>query len=127
MREMVLNHASLSAPDQYTAVVWLRDMAVAMSDLTYNGVAQNTLRMSRSIYEIPCLDNCSLHDAYQELRRRGAREEYSFLLRLSAKVPLLSETEQEIADRFRMCEALGCEAKALPAEDGEPLVMCAIH
>ena len=56
-----------------------------------------------------------------ELQVGGARDEYLFLVRLSAKVPLLSDVGQNVADRFQ-----SCEAKTLPPKAGEPLVLCAI-
>ena len=121
MREMVLNHASLRAYDRLTAVEWLKGMAAGMAELLKEGVAQAALRMSRSIYETPCMLGWPLSEAYQALRQKGSREEYLFLMRLSTKVPLLSEVDQGIKGRF-----LACESKALPPEDGEPLVLCAI-
>ena len=126
MREMVLNHASLSAPDQRLAVMWLQDTVAGMATLVLNKVTEPTLRMRRSHYETPCSAGVSLADILQQLQKTGAREEYLFFLRLSMKVPLLSEVEQGIEHRFRLCEAVGCESKTLPPEDGEPLVMCAI-
>ena len=121
MREMVLNHASLISPDQRKAVAWLKDVASGMSRLVLDKIVQNALRMSRSPHDIRCFADWSLFDAYQALRRGGAREEHLFLIRLITKVPLLSDVGQDVAGRF-----LTCEAKTLPPEDGEPLVFCAI-
>ena len=121
MREMVLNHASLHAPDRHTAVEWLKDVTSGMTLLILHKVTESTLRMSRSLHETHCMPAWSLWDALLELRKAGALEEYLFLVRLSTKVPLLSDSAQDVVDRF-----LGCEAKVLPPEDGAPLVMCAI-
>ena len=121
MREMVLNHASLTPPDPRTAVGWLKDIATGMAQLVNERVAQSSLRTCRPVFEIGCLLDYSLFDAYQDLREDGARDEYGFLIRLSAKCPLLSEVELDVKDRF-----LACEAKELPPEDGESLVLCAI-
>ena len=96
-------------------------MTVGMAQLVDENIAERSLRSSQSLYEIFCLPEWSLGDAIQELRAGGARDEYLFLVRLSAKVPLLSDVGQDVADRFR-----SCEAKMLPPEDGEPLVLCAI-
>ena len=126
MREMVLNHASLAAPDRRIALKWLQDIATGMASLVQSGVTESSLTMRLHPYETPCLADGSLRDMYFALGKQGARDESLFLLRLSTKVPLLSEAEPDIEDRFRMCEALRCEAKTLPTEDGEPLVMCAI-
>ena len=121
MREMVLNHASIAAPDQQTAIIWLRDAVEGMSSLVRQRVAEGSLRMRRPLHEVACLAGWSLYDAYQELRRSGARDEYGFLVRLSAKVPLMNDMDPNVADRF-----LGCQATRLPQPDGEPLVLCAI-
>ena len=118
---MVLHHASVVAPNKPTAVDWLKEIAVGIARLVRDEVAQKTLRMSQSTHDIRCLTNWSLFDAYQELRRDGARDAYQFLMSLSSKAPLLSDIGQEVKDRF-----LGCEATKLPRDDGEPLVLCAI-
>ena len=121
MREMVLNHASLDSPDQHIAVEWLKDLVAGMAQLINKNISERSLRSSQSLYETFCLPEWSLGDALQELRAGGARDEYLFLVRLSTKVPLLSDVGQDVADRFR-----SCEAKMLPPKDGEPLVLCAI-
>ena len=121
MREMVLNHASIVSPDSHTAVEWLKDVSTGMAQIVDKGVAESSLRMCRPLFEINCVLGCSLWDVYQELRKNGARDTYGFLMRLSAKHPLLSEVELDFRDRF-----LACEAKELSPEDGEPLVLCAI-
>lgn len=121
MREMVLHHASVRAPDRGTAVRWLQDVSTGMAELVRNKVAQSSLRMPRPHQEVDCLPGYSLFDAYQDVRRDGARETYLFLMGLIAKVPLLSEVGVDVKDRF-----LACEAQQIPPEDGESLVFCAI-
>ena len=121
MREMVLNHASLASCAPAETAPWLVDLAAGMSALIGSGVAKSSLRM-----RAPDPGGFSIHDSYQELRRRGERDPYVFLSRLSTKSPLLDGVAEGIADRFRGCEALGCETKKLRPEDGEPLVLCAI-
>lgn len=122
MREMVLNHASLASPDRHTAVGWLKDVTVGMAMLVEDKIAERSLRMRQSLWETLCLPNWSLWDALQELKKGGtARDEVAFFYGLASKIPLLSDVDRDIADRFR-----GCEAEILPPEDGEPLVLCAI-
>lgn len=121
MREMVLNHASLASPDRHTAVGWLKDVTVGMTMLVRDNIVELSLRMRQSPSETLCLPNWSLWDTLLEMRKGGAREEFAFFSRLSSKVPLLSDVDRDIADRFR-----GCEAETLPPENGEPLVLCAI-
>lgn len=123
MREMILNHASLLAPDsdRISISAWLQDVASGMGQLRRENVVQNTWRMNRSFHEVPCLPDYSLWDAFHGLRKLGFREEYQFLVRLATKVPLLSETDEDVKDRF-----LACEDQTLPQGDGESLVYCAI-
>ena len=123
MREMVLNHASLLAPsgDRDTVSDWLRQLATGMGQLVHGRVVRRALRTHRSVWELQCLDNYSLGEAYEDLRRSGHRDEYSFLVRLSIKAPLLHEIGEQVKDRF-----LACEEKTLPPGDGDPLVLCAM-
>ena len=123
MREMILNHASLFAPDsdRGSVSVWLRDVASGMGQLVTDGVVEKSLRMSQVFHETRCLPDYSLWDAFNGLRDSGFRDEYLFLARLAAKVPLLSEADECVKDRF-----LACEEQTLPQGDGEPLVFCAI-
>ena len=123
MREMVLNHASVSVPQVDHGVVseWLKDVASGMGQVVRDKVAQSSLRMVRGLQETQCIPGYSLFDAIHTLRIRGYRDEYVFLLRLATKTPLWSEVAAEIEDRFR-----ACEDRTLPEGDGEPLVLCAI-
>ena len=121
MREMVLNHVSITAPDRYTAVDWLKDIATGIAELRSNGIVQLVLRTSHPVQEVICLSDWSLYEAYLELMRLGAREESVLLMSLSTKTPLLSDVSQDSEDRF-----LRCQEKALPPEDGAPLLFCAI-
>ena len=121
MREMVLNHASAAFPSRQDALDWLKDMAAGMSALVRERVTDSALRMSVNLYEIPCADGWSLHDAMYELNHKGAKEEYLFLARLSQKYPLIAEIGDDVKGRF-----LRCETRELSPEDGKPLIMCVI-
>ena len=121
MREMVLNHASLAPAGWRDALRYLPDLAEGIAKLVGDGVAQPALRMSLSLHEKYWPEEGSLFDAYQELRRQGARDQSLFLMKLSERTPLQSGLAPEAAARFRMCEA-----RALPADDGAPLGLCAI-
>ena len=105
MREMVLNHASVWAPNRRTAIGWLKDVSAGMGHLVSKKVTQAILRMQRPTQEIDCLHDYSLFDLYQDLRKSGARDEYGLLLRMSAKCPLLREVGFDVNDRFQACEA----------------------
>ena len=119
VREMVLNHTSLRSPDRHTALCWLKDVAIGITQL--RPIAQPSLRTHHPIHEIRIAPDLSLFDAYIALKKTGAREESVFLMRLSAKYPLESEIEVEVRDRF-----LACEGHEIPSDDWKPLVLCVI-
>jgi len=123
MRELVLNHASVCAPSANRECVtrWLKDLVDGMAQLTQERVVKGNLRMACEYHEIPCLPDYSLFDACQELRANSHRDRYQFVMKLAAKVPLLTDMPEEISDRFR-----ACEERELASPDGEPLVFCAI-
>ena len=56
-----------------------------------------------------------------DLLHRGAHEEFRFFSILNAKVPLLNDADPQDKARF-----LGCQHRTMAAEDGEPLLYCAI-
>ena len=126
MREMILNHASLTSAGRDEVPAWLVDMASGMAALVRTRVASKNLRACRSVHDIRFPDGRSLFEAYRELGRRGSRDESVFLMSLTEKVPLLSGVGPEVKDRFLACEATACEAKTLPPEEGAPLVLCAV-
>ena len=124
MREMVLNHASVSAPCSNPVEIsaWLGDLAAGMKQLLGAGLVRKSLRTARNLYDMQCLPDYSLFDAYLELRHCGHREELRLFMGLHDKQqPLLIEIGRDMEDRF-----LACEEQTLPVPDGEPLVLCAI-
>ena len=123
MREMVLNHASVSVPHSNPAEIsaWLRELAEGIQRLLEARVVQRSLRTARNLYDTQCLPGYSLFDAYLELRSREYREEFRLFMGLNDRQPLLIEIGPDMEDRF-----LACEEQTLPAPDGEPLVLCAI-
>lgn len=121
MREMILNHASIVSPDRATGTKWLHDVAKGMATLVMEGSVASSLRSYLHPSQIKCVSDWTLWDAYLDLRHLGKREEYLFLLRLATKVPLLSDVDPNLRDRFR-----SSEHRTLAAQDGEPLVFCAI-
>ena len=123
MRELVLNHASLTPANEQELVGWLDNLAGGIRVLVGAGLTQKSVRMCRWPYEIRCFPVGSLRDAYLLLLKKGGRahENGSYLLGLSTKAPLLSGVSSDVVDRFR-----GCEEKTLPSSDGEPLVVCAL-
>ena len=121
-REMVLNHASIFAPD--TADVdmfdWLVGIARGMAALVDAAVAEKALRMCLDMSNVWCRPGFSLFDACQSLRPQD-RDAYLFLMTLSQKVPITQGIVSETKDRLLACESLHPSAA-----DGEPLLLCAI-
>ena len=120
-REMILNHASLSAGDPTAAVDFLKGAMSGAAQLVKEGVVESALRTHRIVQEIYCAEGFSLSDAAQELRRSGAREEHLFFTRMVTKTPILDGIGADDRQRF-----LGCETRDLPLEDGAPLLLCAL-
>ena len=118
---MILNHASLAPAGWREALGYLPDLADGMASLVRAGVAQTTLRMSRSVHESYWPDEGSLFDAFRAVTRQGARDQSLFLLKLSEKAPLLSDLGPDVTDRLQMCGA-----RELPPDDGAPLMLCVI-
>ena len=123
MREMVLNHASVSVAgsNPHEICGWLTDLAEGVRRLVEAEAVLRSLRTAHALYATQCMRGYSLFDACLGLRRQGFREEFRLLMGLTDKQPLLMEVGPEVEDRF-----LACEEQTLPASDGEPLVFCAI-
>lgn len=92
-----------------------------MRQLVLDRVAQPELRMRPGIHEIRCLPECSLFDVVQDLRRSGARDEYEFMLTISARERWTEGLASSVVDRF-----LSCEQNELPGPDGESLMLCVV-
>ena len=71
MRELVLNHASLTAAGEHELVAWLDDLAKGIAMVVGAGLTQKALRMCRLPYDIDCFRDRSLHDAYLSLLKIG--------------------------------------------------------
>ena len=123
MREMVLNHASLTAAGWRDAVEWLRDAAEGMAAVVENGAAAPALRIFRTMDQIRCRDNRTLIQVYSELRRRGEARDHrmSLLERIDRAHFLLDGLGPEVEERLR-----GCKSTELATDEGAPLVLCAV-
>ena len=123
MREMVLNHASVHAPDasRETVVRWLADLSMGMAQLIKGGVTSAQLRTTKELYATPCLPDYSLANAIEGVLAAGHRDEYVSLRRLVSKAPLLRDAPEDVRDRF-----LGAEGASVTGDEGEPLVLCAV-
>jgi hypothetical protein len=121
MREMVLNHASISAPTVEKAVDCLCTVTRGMATLVQQNHATKMLRSRVALYSLQVVGTQSLYDILITMRRQGLSDEFVFFSSLAIKAPLDVDLPQDAVSRF-----LGCEAVDLPVEDGEPLVLCAV-
>ena len=120
MREMVLNHASLTPFVEGRTLAWLRDMAIGMKALIELRVCsrQQGIRMSE--------EGCAIFQSILFGQSGAAsspsmREELQFLMILGTRTPLIREADADLEDRFGRCQE-----KSLPPKDGEPLLFCAL-
>ena len=100
MRELVLNHASLKPVGWHEAVEFLPDLADGLAELVAAQTARADLRMCKAPFEIRIRGDRSLFDAFLECGRRGWREEFRFLMRLSSKVPVDADLSSSVIDRL---------------------------
>ena len=121
MREIVLNHGSIEAPSEDTAVEWLKDLVIGISSLVGAGLAVATLRARYAPSDICCLPGKSLFSISMDMRLSGAREEFLFFSTLNSKIPLLNDADPQAEARF-----LSCQHRTLAGDYGEPLLYCAI-
>ena len=100
MRQMVLNHASVHAPNvgRQTVLDWLLDIAAGVAELIRSRVVEPTWRTRRPLEEIPCQANYSLAQALWELHKAGHKEAARHFLRLATKTPLWMEAGAEVQD-----------------------------
>ena len=122
MREMVLNDASVFAPNAAKGLIanWLQELAKGMASLVREEVVVATLRMRCHPATTPCSPGYSLFEAMRNLQASD-RDSYVFLMQLSQKTPLMLEVSEDIKDRF-----LGCKSVELTPERGDSLVLCAV-
>ena len=120
MREFVLNHASVFAPDGGDLTSWLVGISRGMAALIDSGVADKTLRMYRHMAHVWCRPGHSLYDACVRLRSHD-RDSYLLLMRLAQKVPVSQGLGSNAKDRL-----LACESLRPSGDEGEPLLVCAI-
>jgi len=106
MRDMVLNHASLEAGSPTTTSALLIDLARGMADLVRGGTADPVLRSARPLPETAFSGSETFWDALLRLRRR-ARDEYLFLITMTARSPLSAQLPEEVHERLRRCESVG--------------------
>lgn len=123
MREMVLNHASLTAAGWRDAMEWLRDMAAGVAAVVENGAATPFLRVFQTMDQIRFRDNRTLVEVCFELRRRGESRDQrlSLMDRMDKAHFQLEGLGREVEKRLG-----GCRSTEPATDDSAPLVLCAM-
>lgn len=123
MTEFTLNHMSFSYKNESRSqiAIELCDLVRGITSLVRHQVSLPTLRTSFHWYEINCTQDYNALDILLEMQNQGYREEYEVLISISTKLPLISDEEIDLKNRF-----LNTENLELDNNDGAPLLLCAI-
>ncbi len=121
MREMILNIASLRASNVFVAQDWMKDMILGMVRLHQSRCVEPTLRLRTPVESIQVTSGHSLAEVARLLRRSTSLEEYRFFLKLTSKLPLLTDIGSDVLDRFHGRETVD-ETKL----SSDELVLCSL-
>ena len=124
MRQMILNSASLVAPDQRTAACWLKGVVYGMAQLRAEKLVDSFVRSNDGFYNIPCSDGTNVGSPYHALIRAGERDAANRIMEFQDKSPLTADLSADIVDRFKTCEATGCPPVSMKDDEGKPLLLC---
>lgn len=123
MRDLVLNHASLTPPTSHDAISWLREIVTCIAYLGKKRVTSGkAIRVGDSA--AGWLDQILCQDGSRVVDSQLGREEARRLRRLRER-SLEYEVDAELASRLRGCEATGCPSINLNPNDGKPLLLAA--
>ena len=119
MRELILNHASLTASSTKVALDSLADISSGIAYLLANCCVSSSLRAAMPLQEIYLRPHQSLDRAIFALLKVGKRDESALLCRLATKIPLLSGLPDKVVDRFKRCRPI-----SMSLSDAAPLILC---
>lgn len=122
MRDLVLNHASLTPPTSRAAIEWLTEIVKCIAYLGVKRVTSGeTIRVGDSatgwLDQIQCKDGSRV-----VMDSQLGRDERRRLRRLRER-SLEYEVDKELASRLRGCEATGCPPVHLNKDTGTPLLL----
>lgn len=127
MREMVLNHASVTARDQRTVSSWLHDVIDGMKMLIDAKLVPMQLRAIKEFYEIQCAPETTLDQmAYSMFKSPTSKDNAQFLMFLSSQLSLLKDSDPAVDSKMSGCELRPFAGMSTTREDGAPLLYCAI-
>lgn len=127
MREMVLNHASMIAPDHTVAMGWIQGLVEGMRALTDSNIAHMYLRTSKEFDQIQCAPNTTLYDiSYLMFRWPVTKDNAQFFMYLSSRRSLLKDSSPDLLEKIAGCELSPFEQTQLASEEAKPLLYCAM-
>lgn len=127
MREMVLNHASVTACDEQSLSSWLHDVIIGMNTLINASLVPMQLRAAKEFYEIQCTPGTTLDQvAYSMFKSPSYKDSAQFLMVLSSQVSVLKDSDPAVNSMISGCELRPGPGMPTTREDGKPLLYCAI-
>ena len=130
VRDLVLNHASITPPDPRSAIEWISDLIEGISGLrAFQVVSGRLIRYSTdastNLWFFQCEDGTRVENVFQ-LLRSNSRREVSRRLQLLATKSLIEGQDSDVVEKFESFEADGCDSVALTPDEGAPLLLCAL-
>ena len=130
VRDLVLNHTSLTPPDTRSAIEWISDLIEGISGLReFDVVSGKLIRTSPdspvNLWYFQCADGSRVDNVFK-LLRSNRRREVSRRLQLLVNKSLIEDLDPDIVEKFESCDAEGCGSISLTPEEGAPLLLCAL-
>ena len=130
VRDLVLNHTSLTPPDTRSAIEWISDLIEGVSGLIRSHVVSGKLIRTSpdspvNLLYFQCVDGSRVDNVFR-LLRSNSRREVSRRLQLLVNKSLIEDLDLAIVEKFESCDAEGCGSISLTPEDGAPLLLCAL-
>ena len=124
MRDLVLNHASLTPPTSHDAISWLHEIVTCIAYLGKKRVTSGkAIRVGD--FATGWLDQILCEDGSRVIVDSQLGREKARRLRRLRERSLEFEVDTELASRLRGCEATGCPSINLNPNDGKPLLLAA--
>ena len=125
MRDLVLNHCSLTPPNAHVAAEWFEQMATSIVGLKeLQVITDRYIRISPALrgclYRIECMDGTDFYPL--KSRERGA----SLKLALMEQRLIEEDLDPILLDRLRGCQATGYAAIPLNLDQGRPILLGAL-
>ena len=124
MRDLVLNHASLTPPTSHAAIDWLNEIVKCIAYLGNKRVSSGeAIRVGDPA--AGWLDQILCEDGSRVVVDSQLGRDESRRLRRLRERSLEYQVDAELASRLRGCEATGCPQVDLNQDNGTPLLLAA--